>query len=740
MSEFDNSNSSMLEMYLFETTSLLTQLDDILLDAEESSSLTTENINEIFRIMHTIKGSSAMMEYNIISSVSHKLEDLFYVIRDNGLDSDNFESLFDLVLKVSDFLKEEVEKIENGGALCQENDQLVNEILAFLEMLKNGHKEMEGFEAPPAAEDEEDSEALAAAILAKVAAEESGAAPAEAPAPAASAPAAPAASDDAQLGADEKLYHIHATFAVGCQMENIRAFMLVDKLNTVGRVIKTNPENLDTNPDASAIIVDNGFFCSLVSSKSEAEIIAVGKTAPSVEVVEFADSLGKKQSAPAPAPEAGAAAAKTEAPAAKAEAPAASAPAAKAAAPQADAAQGDGGGSGGASHKPNLISVDLYKLDALMDLVGELVIAESMVTGNPDLTGLKLENFEKAASQLHKLTSELQDISMSIRMVPISGTFQKMKRIVRDMSKKLDKEAELVLMGETTEVDKTIVDAIADPIMHLVRNSMDHGIEDKEERAETSKDPKARIILSAQNLGGDIIIAVSDDGRGLDAEKILAKAKSKGILTKPEAEMTEKEIFNLLMAPGFSTKDAVTEYSGRGVGMDVVKKNIEKIGGTVTIESVKGHGMTVYFKIPLTLAIIDSMEIRVGKSIYTIPITNIRESFKPDPSQAFADPEGNEMIMIRGACYPIVRLNRLFKVPDSVDNLEDGILLLVDSGERLACVLADELIGKHEVVVKPMPSYINHLIDDDIGISGCTIMGNGSISLILDMNGVLSQY
>ncbi len=350
------------------------------------------------------------------------------------------------------------------------------------------------------------------------------------------------------------------------------------------------------------------------------------------------------------------------------------------------------------------------------------------------------ENFEKAASQLRKLTNELQDISMSLRMVSIAPTFQKMKRIVRDMGKKLDKDVELLLMGETTEVDKTIVDSIADPLMHVVRNSMDHGIEDRAERAKTDKNPTAQIILSAQNLGGDIIIACTDDGRGLNAEKLLEKGRERGVLTKPENEYTEKEIFNLLMAPGFSTKDKVTEYSGRGVGMDVVKKNIEKIGGSVTIESTFGAGMTVYFKIPLTLAIIESMDCRIGNHIYTIPISNIRESFKPSADQPFSDPSGHEMIMIRGACYPIIRVGEMFHLKDCVKNIEDGILMLVDTGDKLACLFVDELIGKHQVVVKPMPQFITELIGRDIGISGCTIMGDGSISLILDVPNILSNY
>jgi two-component system chemotaxis sensor kinase CheA len=221
---------------------------------------------------------------------------------------------------------------------------------------------------------------------------------------------------------------------------------------------------------------------------------------------------------------------------------------------------------------------------------------------------------------------------------------------------------------------------------------------------------------------------------------ILQKAKEKNLLMKPEDEYTEREIYNLLTLPGFSTKDSVTEFSGRGVGMDVVRKNIEKIGGTVTIESVKGVGTNIFFKIPLTLAIIASMEISVGKNIYAIPISQIRESFKANPNQLFTDPENHELIMIRGTCYPIIRLHNIFNLKDTLTNITDGILLMVDSGNSQACIFADELIGKHQVVVKPLPIYLNRFAVKKAGIAGCTIMGDGNISLILDVPSIIDKY
>ena len=723
MSDYDFANDSMLEMYLFESTTLLDQLDDILLHSEKEENLSTDNVNEIFRIMHTIKGSSAMMEFDTISHVSHKLEDLFYIIRDNGIEDDYFQELFDLVLKVSDFLKDEVEKIRSGMSPSEENESLISEIIDLLERMKGGS-------SSPAAKS---SAATSKSKKNKAKTVETPETPSEEAAEP-TAPAIPkaaeketAALNDASplsddTSKDKTVYHLHVHFTADCQMENIRAFMLVNKLETIGKVLETIPEELNTNKDASSIISQNGFFCSLETELSQEQILSLTKGTLSVYTVAFIDTLHNET-------------AKVES---KTSVKQGSEETAKAAAATVSDASGENGKSKTA--KQNLINVDLNKLDTLMDLVGEIVITESMVSGSSDLAGLELDNFNRASRQLRKLTDELQDIVMSIRMVPIASTFQKMRRIVRDMGKKLDKDVDLVLMGESTEVDKTIIDAIADPLMHLVRNAMDHAIEDKESRGATQKDPVGRIILSAQNIGGDIIITVSDDGKGLDAEMIMEKAKAKNLLTKPESDYTEKEIFNLLTVPGFSTKEAVTEFSGRGVGMDVVKKNIEKIGGTVTIESVKGNGTNIFFKIPLTLAIISSMEIKIGSSVYAIPISNIRESFKATQKQLLSDPDGNEMIMIRGVCYPIIRLHKIFHIQDAQTEIVDGILLLVDSGDRLACILADELLGKHQVVVKPLPVYLSRYAAKGVGIAGCTILGDGSISLILDVQGILNEY
>ena len=403
-------------------------------------------------------------------------------------------------------------------------------------------------------------------------------------------------------------------------------------------------------------------------------------------------------------------------------------------------ASGSGSANGASRAKQSLISVNQAKLDQLMDLVGELVTTESMVVSNPDLKGLHLDNFNKSARELRKLTDELQDVVMSMRMVPLSGVFQKMNRIVRDMCKKLDKEVDLITEGGDTEVDKTINEAIADPFMHMVRNSMDHAIESPEERLALGKPEHGQVALRAKNIGGEIVITISDDGRGLDTESILKKARNNGILTKPENEYTEKEIFNLIMLPGFSTNTEVTEYSGRGVGMDVVRKNIEKVGGTISIDSKAGQGTTFTLKIPLTLAIMDGMELAVGGSVFTMPITSIKQSFKFSRDQQLVrDTDGSEMIMLRGECFPLIRLHEIFQIPTEVTELSEGIVMQIENGDQIACIFADELLGEQQVVVKPFPAFLNQYSIKQLGLSGCSILGDGSISLILDANSLLNR-
>jgi two-component system chemotaxis sensor kinase CheA len=377
--------------------------------------------------------------------------------------------------------------------------------------------------------------------------------------------------------------------------------------------------------------------------------------------------------------------------------------------------------------------VDTAKIDRLFDLVGELITIESMVTGNPDIKGLNLPNFARSANMLNKITRELQEVTLSVRMTPLDGLFNKMKRLVRDVSIKMNKKVDLVISGQETEMDKNIIDEIADPLVHLIRNSIDHGIEMPNERIEKGKSDVGKVYLSAKYEGNEILIIIKDDGKGLDTTKILNKAAERGLINSVNDKLSDKEIFKLIFEPGFSTADKVTDISGRGVGMDVVKKNIEKLRGSIDIESVWGTGSSIILRIPLTLAIIESMIFRIGDSRFAMPILSVIESLKITSDKISKTMDDLEFIKVRNELIPVVRLYEIFhKTPNSYE-LEDGLLVIVESKERKVCLFVDEIIGQQQAVVKSLTDYIGKVP----GITGCMILGDGGIGLILDIEGIV---
>ena len=709
MAKVEPGMEAMVDVYIFETTALLEQLDEILLRTEKANEFTEEDINEIFRIMHTVKGSSAMMGFENLQMLAHKGEDMFFIIREAPEKMTDVGFVYDLVFQMSDLFKAEIDMIQN------DDDYTATDFSEMIGKLEKGAKMLKG---------ELDS---------AEAAEAAGAADAGA-APAVPADVAPDCTT------------VRVFFEDGCKMENIRAFMLINNVKeTVDdvEIVKYVPEDIESNQDSANVIIDNGFLLSFRAPDVKAVLSAIegSLNVQSYEVIDNTTAPAEEK-APEPAP----AAAPQPAPAAAAAAQAAPAAAAAQAAPKpaekpkAPAAEQKAPTASSGGGKQSLISVNLQKLDQLHDIVGEIITTESMVISNPELEGLRLESFTKSARELRKLTDELQDTVMSIRMVPLTGPFQKMNRIVRDMKVKLNKDVELVIEGDTTEVDKSIVDNLNDPLMHLVRNAVDHGIENTtEERVAKGKPAKGTVKLSAMSSSGEVVITISDDGQGIDTEKVISKAERNGLLTKPISEYTEREIQNMILLPGFSTNDVVTEYSGRGVGMDVVKSNLSKMGGSLTVESKKGEGTSFIIKIPLTLAIVDGMEIMVGDAEFTVPISVIKESFIVKHEQILNDTRRGEMIMIRGVCYPMLRLNEKFGLPSDVNDIEDGIVLLIESENRGICLFADKLIGEQQVVVKPFPKYLSQYDIKGQGLSGCTIMGDGSISLIIDVNTLIGS-
>ncbi len=382
------------------------------------------------------------------------------------------------------------------------------------------------------------------------------------------------------------------------------------------------------------------------------------------------------------------------------------------------------------------IRVELGKLDNLINLIGEMVIAENMLIHNPDLKGLELENFGKAAQHMSKLVRELQEMAMSIRMIPVSGLFRRMIRLVHDISVKAGKKVDLQLIGEETEMDKTVIETITDPLVHLLRNSLDHGLETPPERVANGKAEKGTIKLSARHEEGEVWVTIEDDGRGLNREKILEKAISKGLIEGDGSDLTEKQINNMIFAPGFSTAAQVTDISGRGVGMDVVKRNLEKIKGKIDITSKFGQGTRINLRIPLTLAIIDGMMVRVGTTTCIVPTLSILEAYRPELDQITVTPDGDELARVREHFFPIVRLHRILnKKPDS-ERLCDGILIVLEYQDSRFCLFIDEILGQQQTVIKGLSDFIGTVP----GVSGCTILGDGGVSLILDVGTLVESF
>lgn len=381
------------------------------------------------------------------------------------------------------------------------------------------------------------------------------------------------------------------------------------------------------------------------------------------------------------------------------------------------------------------IRVDTTKLDKLFDLVGELITAESMVVNSVSLTGDAQANFMKTFSGLTKISREIQETTMMIRMIPLDGLFQKMTRLVRDLSRKMDKPVTFIVSGQDTEMDKNVIEQISDPLMHILRNAIDHGIETKEKRLATEKQATGTIQLNARYEGSDIWISVKDDGAGLDRDRILAKAQEKGLLKADPSTISDKEAFAFIFEPGFSTAEIVSEVSGRGVGLDVVKKNLEQIRGRIEIKTVVGKGTEFILVIPLTMAIIDGITVRVGGNRYSLPLNDIIEFFKVNPEQITKADKREETVNLRKSFLPLIKLWQVFNIPDALTNPVDGIIIVAQNNGRKACLLIDEVIGNQQIVVKSLSEYLGK-VD---GISGCSILGDGSVSFIIDTGRLLAM-
>lgn len=381
-----------------------------------------------------------------------------------------------------------------------------------------------------------------------------------------------------------------------------------------------------------------------------------------------------------------------------------------------------------------VVKVHTQKLDHLVELVGEMVIAQALVRHDPGLSVDRNSSLSRNLSQLSRIINEVQETSMSMRMVPIGQLFAKMQRLVRDLSRKTGKPVEMQMCGEQTELDRRIVDELADPMMHMIRNAVDHGIEDIATRQAAGKSGTATITLRAAHQGGQIVIEILDDGRGLDLEKIRRTAIQRGLIDE-NTELSDSEIAHLIMVPGFSTAEKVTDISGRGVGMDVVKRQIQQLRGRIEIHSVRGKGTTFALRLPLTLAIIDGLLVRVGAERYVIPIVSVRELLRPDEKTVSVIQGRGEVALIRGEVLPIVRLYERFKVEPGTTRAAESLLVVAEGQNARFCIMVDELIGKQEVVIKSLGESFKDLP----GVAGGAILGNGRVGLILDVDGLFGE-
>lgn len=687
-----NVNEPMLEMYIFETGQLLDRLEQILMASEDQQDL-EPTISEIFRVMHTIKGNSMMMLFEDIGSLAHAVEDLFDYVRKVKECMTDFSAMVDLVLESLDFMKRELSKIEAGQNPDGKATELVETIHAYLESLKFMNPGVEKtvvektvpnqkYYIPPGVTSVEEGSAETA----------------------------------------KQAYRALIRFEEGCEMENVRAFSVAHNLKPLTEGLLHFPKDIVESDDSVGEIQRDGFAMYFQSAEPESVLqeffagvaflkdlefqpIDMTAFAEQQEVFETGRAAQKEIRIPQKEKEKEKEKERELEP---------------------DKAASGSKGLG------NYISVGVSKVDALMDLIGELVVSESMVVNNPDLQGLELNNFEKSARQHRMIIKELQDVIMSIRMVPLELTFQKMNRIVRDMSKKMGKDVRLEIAGADTEVDKSVIEHIGDPLMHIIRNSIDHGIEAAEDRIDQGKEPQGTVLLDARQSGGFVYITIKDDGKGLDPERILDKAEHQGMLTKPRKDYLEKEAYQFIFAPGFSTKEAVTEYSGRGVGLDVVTRNLQTVGGVVSLDSQPGQGSEFVFKIPLSLAILEGMLMQVGRSTFAVPITSIRESISVKEQDVVRDTDGNEMIMIRGQACPIQRLHQTFGLDTEVQSISDGILIQIENEQDTVLLFADAILGEQQLVVKPLSKYLKSVE----GLGGCALLGDGKICLILDPAGM----
>ncbi len=684
-----------LEIFLDETKEHLQSLSDQFMTLEQEPD-NMDTINEIFRSAHTLKGMAGTMGYKRLQALTHEMENVFSEVRNGAIKVDS--QMVDLLFQVLDALEEYTENIQNTTEEgTNENEHLIKALNDYLT----------GGSAPapaptPAPEKAPEAVTVSAAQKSDPAKEK---------------------WRDIKLGETEntvlgeavrqgkKCYGVSVYVQETCILKAARAFLVFKALEAIGEIIVSVPSAQD--------IEDERFdfdFSMIVITDTDAD--AVEKAVMSVSEIESAYVGEIKVEVPEE---------KTQVQVVQIEDPVKVDAAAQAAAKQDKKPAG----------KPivnRTVRVDIEKLDSLMNLVSELIIAKNSLVSTSTQEGMLTNSmFNEQIEYLESVTTNLHESVMKVRMVPIESVVQKFPKMIRDLSKKLDKKMQLYMSGEETELDRTVVDEIGDPLMHLLRNSADHGLESAQVRKERGKPEMGSIFLDAYQEGNNVIIEVRDDGNGIDVEAVKAKAIARGAITEEQAEnMSDKDIIGLLFLPSFSTAKQVTDVSGRGVGLDVVKSKIESLSGEVDVRTKLGEGSTFIIRLPLTLAIIQALMVEVGGEKYAISLGSIQTLEDIDPSE-IRYVQAKEVINLRGTVIPLIRLNEVLDIESTKSQDENLLVIIVKKGDKLAGLVVDELMGQQEIVIKSLGKYINK----SKIISGATILGDGEIALILDTNALL---
>ncbi len=719
--------SQYLDIFIDETSEHIQSLSDNIMVLENEPE-NKDTINEIFRAAHSLKGMAGTMGFKRMQHLTHDMENLFSEVRNDSIkvNSELIDILFQCLDAIEGYL-ETVKSTSDEGT--EDNEVLIKKLNEFLE---SGSGE---------GGDDDDAGSDAAAS--------SGADEA----PAAEASAAPAGDGSAEylsmkLEEDDilklqeasdggsNLYGLTVHVQKDCLLKAARAFLVFKAIDDFGEILCYNPSSQDIEDEKfdltfsiviSTSSTDTDAIKAAVSAVSEIEAVDMGAVTPDT----FKGGAEPEASAPAPEPE-------KKAPEASAAAAPAPAPAPKPVAESAPKAAPAAAGAKKAANKPvtsRTVRVDIEKLDSLMNQVSELIIAKnSLVSISSSETGeYDSQSFREQIEYLERVTTDLHESVMKVRMVPIESTVNKFPRMIRDLSRKLGKPMDLIMTGEETELDRTVVDQIGDPLQHLLRNSADHGIEKPEDRKKAGKPEKGTIFLNAFQEGNNVIIQVGDDGGGINTEAVKAKAIERGIVTEEEAEsLTQKEIVEFLFMPSFSMAKQITDISGRGVGLDVVKSNIEALGGDVEVKTTFGQGSTFTVRLPLTLAIIQALMIEVRDEKYAIALASIM-TIENIPKSEIKYVQAKEVIHLRGLVIPLIRLDDLLDFEPAEDDRDDLTVVIVKRGDSHAGLVVDNLMGQQEIVIKSL----GKVIENNKIISGATILGDGEVALILDTNAMI---